>query len=114
MKKCVTSIFTVIAFLLLNVTNVSAYSNRSYFDLKYIKGAPSSETYTYGFTFQPANSREIIINVSQLTAGAKLSVSSSSLDPKQTVIDEVGTYHIALSQMSTGISVTVNMRLKKR
>ena len=47
--------------------------------------------------------------MTQLTEGAKLSVSSSSLNPKQTVIAETGTYHISLSQMTAKISV--NMRL---
>ena len=62
-------------------------------------------------TLVPQNSREIIINVSQLTQGAQLAVSSSNLNPKQTVITETGTYHIPLSQISTGLSVMVNMRL---
>lgn len=112
MKKCVSSIFTIIAFLLLNVTNVYADSRSQTFTLSYIKGAPPSETYyTDGFTFQSQNSREIIINVSQLTQGAQLVVSSFNLNSNRTVIDKVGTYHISLLKMSTGISVTVNMKL---
>lgn len=111
MKKCVTSIFTVIAFLLLNVTNVYADSRSQSFILRYVKGAPSSQT-VEALTLVPQNSREVIINVSQLTDGAQLSVNSSGLNPKQTVIDKVGTYHIDLiSQIPTMTSITVNISL---
>ena len=110
MKRCVTSIFTVIAFLLLNVTNVSAYGNRSNFNLNYIKGAPTSQTVST-LTLVSQNSQEVIINVSQLTQGAQLSVSSSNLNPNRTIIDKVGTYHILLSQIPTGSAVTVSVRL---
>lgn len=110
MKKCVTSIFTVIALLLLNVTNVSAYGNRSNFNLNYIKGAPTSQTVST-LTLVSQNSQEVIVNVSQLTQGAQLSVSSSGLNPKQTIIDKVGTYHIPLSQITTAPSVTITIRL---
>lgn len=110
MKKCVTSIFTVIAFLLLNVTNVSANSRNQLFTLSYVNGAPTSQT-DMTLTLVPQSSCEIIINVSQLTEGAKLSVSSSNLNPKQTMIDKDGTYHFAILPMSTGSSVIVSIRL---
>ena len=110
MRKCVTSIFTVIAFLLLNVTNVYADSRSQSFILRYVKGAPSSESCIDNFSLQ-AYSGGIDIRVSQLTQGAQLLVSSSNLNPKQTVIDKVGTYHSPLSQMSTVSSVAINMRL---
>ncbi|MCM1226695.1 MAG: hypothetical protein NC320_04615 [Clostridium sp.] len=108
MKKYVTSIFTVLAFLLLNVTNVSAGSSSKSFILRYIKGATASQVVS-SLTIDTQNSREIIIDVTQLTEGAKLSVSSSGLNPKQTIITETGIYHISLSQMTAKISV--NMRL---
>lgn len=110
MKKCVTSIFTVIAFLLLNVTNVSAYGNRSNFNLSYIKGAPTSQTVST-LTLVSQNSQVVIVKVSQLTQGGQLSVSSSGLNPNQTIITETGTYHIPLSQITTAPSVTVTIRL---
>lgn len=108
MKKSLTSIFTIISFLLFNVTNVYADSRNQLFILRYIKGAPTSQVVST-LTIDTQNSCEIIIGVTQLTEGSKLSVSSSGLNPKQTVITEIGTYHISLSQMSTEISV--NMRL---
>lgn len=43
-EKCVTSIFTLIALLLLNVTNVSADSGSQSFKFSYVKGAPTSQT----------------------------------------------------------------------
>ena len=66
MRKCVTSIFTVIAFLLLNVTNVYADSRSQSFILRYVKGAPSSESCIDNFSLQ-AYSGGIDIRVSQLT-----------------------------------------------
>lgn len=111
MKKCVTSIFTVIAFLLLNVTNVSADSRSQSFTIKYVKGAPSSPSTCINSFSLPAYSGGIDVSVSQLTDGAQLSVSSSGLNPKQTIIDKVGTYHFAISPMSTATSVTVTIRL---
>ena len=110
MKKCVTSIFTVIALLLLNVTNVYADSRSQLFTLRYVKGAPSSESCIDNFSL-PTYIGGIDVRVSQLTQGAQLIVSSSELNPKQTVIDKIGTYHIPLSQITTGSSVTVSIRL---
>lgn len=110
MKKCVTSIFTVIAFLLLNVTNVYADSRSQSFILRYVKGAPSSESCTDNFSL-PAHIDGIDVRVSQLTQGAQLIVSSPNLNPNRTVIDKVDTYHISLSQMPTDSSVTVSIRL---
>lgn len=110
MKKCVTSIFTVIALLLLNVTNVYADNRSQSFTLRYVKGVPTSESCIDNFSL-PAYIDRINVRVSQLTQGAQLIVSSSELNPKQTVIDKVGTYHIPLSQITTGSSVTVSIRL---
>ncbi len=111
MKKCVTSIFTLIALLLLNVTNVSADSRTQSFTFRYVKGAPSSSSTCINNFSLPAYSSGIDVHVSQLTDGAQLLVSSSGLNPKQTIIDKVGTYHLAISPMSTGSSVTVSIRL---
>ena len=67
-EQCVTSIFTLIALLLFYVTNVSADSGSQSFKFSYVKGAPTSQT-DMTLTLVPQNSREIIINVSQLTEG---------------------------------------------
>ncbi len=96
--------------LLLNVTNVYADSRSQSFILRYVKGAPSSESCIDNFSL-PAYIDVIDVRVSQLTQGAQLIVSSSNLNPNRTVIDKVGTYYISLSQMPTGSSVTVSVRL---
>lgn len=109
-EKCVTSIFTLIALLLLNVTNVSADSGSQSFKFSYVKGAPTSESCIDNFSL-PAYIGGIDVRVFKLTQGAQLIVSSSNLNPNRTVIDKVGTYHISLSQIPTGSSVTVSIRL---
>ena len=106
MKKVLISFVTLAIFMFITLTDVYA-DNIKNFNLYYFKDTPQTAIQTISL---PTYKRQIGINVTSLSSGARLTISSPSMDNAMTIV-KPGEYFVNISSfVSSTVSITLQIK----
>lgn len=108
MKKVLISFVTLAIFMFITLTDVHA-ENVQYFTLYYNKDAPHT-TIPIQTISLTTYKRQIGINVTSLSSGARLTISSPSMDTAMTIV-KPGEYFVNISSfVSSSVSIALQIK----